>query len=114
MTNLLPANAPAGTIGKWADLGNRRKKFSAMKIVAIGTFAGDKVYIDELVGGTPGHGANSPFPPQADTGTFIQIGAIAPGDPPLVLLEPCEYVRARCGAFTGGTTVKFCGIELQE
>jgi hypothetical protein len=116
----LLAAAGAGVVGPWVRTEPPGKKVFPARVVATGDFAGDDIFIEELVGGLPGLGANSPFArteasgPQAnDTGAVLPLGSIPGGASggALVIDHPVEFMRARTGAFTGGT-VTFCGVEM--
>jgi hypothetical protein len=104
----LLVNQGASITGTWSRVEPPAKKTGPSRLIVTGTFVGDVVHIEELVGGHPGKGfpanvANSPFIPQADTGTVVLVQDVA-GPQDVVIDAPIEYIRARTGAFTGGTT----------
>lgn len=99
---------PASTTGQWVRLEPPGKRIHPLRIVVIGTFAGEFVYIEELVGGLP----TSPAPLQGNpglltagvqTGTVQALGSIGAGGGDLIIDDPVEFIRARTGAFSSGT-----------
>ena len=132
---LLPLNAGAGVTGIWVGIAMGRRRSFPIRIIAIGNFAGDDVFIEELVGGEPSNASlygsvdlgpnvtnpninNKPIGQTADTGYVHPLGSIGPAaggaTVDLVIDEPTsEFIRARTGAFTGGT-VTYCEVETLE
>jgi hypothetical protein len=84
-----------------------------MRISAIGSFATDVITIEELIGGLPGNGTNSPYPPQTESGTAKVVGTIAIAGADLLVEDPIAFVRAKTGALMTGT-VDYCGAEMLE
>jgi hypothetical protein len=96
-------NAGPGVTGKWVRT-EPVYKSTTMRLIFSGTnWAADNVIIEELTGGLPGNGTGSPFPPQTDTGSVVQIGAFPPGSSDVVINAPVEFIRARTGASLTGT-----------
>lgn len=70
---------------------------------------GGNIVIEQLVGGIPGNGLNSPYPPQSDTGEVTYLASI-PLDGTqydLTITTPIEYIRARTDAGVLGTVDVF-------
>ena len=110
---LLPAGTGAGVTGIWVRVEGGFKRSVPMRISAIGSFAVDVITIEELIGGTPGNGTNSPYPPQTDSGTAKVVGTIPVAGADLLVEDPIQFVRARTGANMTGT-VDYCGAEMLE
>lgn len=96
----------------------RRRSFP-IRVTAVGaSWGGSDIIIEELIGGVPGAASlygntNSPFGPNADTGTAKQVGTLSPGGPDLLIEYPVEFLRARTDANLTGT-VDICGAETLE
>lgn len=112
-TQLLPAGTPAATTGKWVRTEAPPKSPLPMRVSAIGSYSVAGVIIEELVGGQPGRGANSPFGTNVDTGTAVTLGTIPAGGGDLTITEPVAYLRARTDPAMVGT-VDYCGVEFAQ
>jgi hypothetical protein len=99
----LLVGAGASVTGKWVRTEPVYKSTTMRVMFVSHSWAGDNVYLEELVGGLPGFGANSPFAPQADTGTVIELGAYPPGSSDIIINAPVEFMRARTGSGLTGT-----------
>jgi hypothetical protein len=117
MARTLLENAGANVTGQWVRTEPPGKKVFPARVVAYGNFDAD-IVIEELVGGLPGIG-HSPFVHAGgfqpnDTGGVLFLGVIPGGanGGALVIDHPVEFMRARTTAFSGGSTVTFCGVEM--
>lgn len=100
----LLTTAGASVTGKWAHVEPAKSVDYPVRVSIIGSFTGGNVILEELIGGVPGNGTGSPYPPQADTGTVVQIGTYAVAQD-VIIDAPMDYIRARTdGNITGGTT----------
>jgi hypothetical protein len=115
-TQLLPSGTAANVTGSWVRSSTGGKKTLPARISAApGTYLGDGIYIEHLVGGLPNsklaNGKAGPFPPgTSDTGSVLPLGNIPEGGGDLAIHEPVEFIRARTGAFSSGTS-GYVGIE---
>ncbi len=109
-------NAGASVTSGWVRTEPPGRKTWPFRVVVTNgevPFAGDNVYIDEMVGGLPANPMQL-YGPAADTGKVNTIGSIAPsgaanaGAGDLVIDAPSEFLRARTGAFSSGT----CDVRL--
>lgn len=119
-----PNSAVAGTIGRWVGIGMGRRRSFPIRVVAVGSWTGDDIIIEELVAGVPAdlslYGNNNlPIGAAVDTGYAKQLGTInapvAGGQPVDLVTEypTSEWIRARCGpAMVGNVT--FCIVETLE
>lgn len=119
-----PNSATAGTIGRWVGIAMGRRRSFPIRVVAVGSWTGDDLIVEELIGGVPadlslyGHN-NMPIGQFTDSGYAKELGRINPptaGAQPtdLVTEYPTgEWIRARCGpAMVGNIT--FCEVETLE
>jgi len=116
--------AGASITGQWVRTEPPAHKTWPFRVVVTNgatVFAGENVYIEELVGGLP----SGPGPLQGNpglltagsqSGTVVLVTTIAPGGAAnagagdVIVEAPCEYLRARTGAFSAGT----CSVRLIE
>ena len=113
--NLLE-NQGASVTGAWVKTEPPGRKTWPFRVVVINgavPFAGDNVYIEEMTNGLPANPMQL-YGPAAETGQVTIVGTVAPagaansGAGDLRIDSPCEFLRARSGAFTSGT----CSVDL--
>lgn len=100
---LLKAGAASKT-GIWVHSEPAKHDGFRMRVSFIwhGGSAGS-VFIEELIGGQPGNGMGSPYPPQSDTGSVVQIAAVPFNSGDLIIQTPVDYIRARTDNAIDGT-----------
>jgi hypothetical protein len=112
-------NQGAGAVSKWVRTEPPGRKTWPFRVVVTNgavPFAGDNVYIDEMVGGLPAN-PQQLYGPATDTGkitlgiaTIAPAGAANQGAGDAMIEAPTEFIRARLGAFSAGT----CDVRLIE
>ena len=115
---LLAPGTAANVKGSWVRIEGGGKRSVPARVQATGNFAiGSSavgpITIQELVGGLPGSGSQSPYPPQSDTGDIVTVATISGAGDDILLNNPIAYVRAVTAADMTGT-VDYCGIEMLE
>ena len=103
----------ASITGKWVRVEPPAHRTWPFRLIVTGNYAGDNVFIEELTGGLPGTGTTSAYPPQTDTGTVVTLLTVPPGGGDQMIELPIEFIRARTGVFTGGTTATVRLVEAQ-
>jgi hypothetical protein len=112
----LLVSAPLNTVGQWVRV-EPPFKVIPYRVSVSGNFVGDSVFLEELLGGLPTSPGPLPGNPgsltaNSQTGTVAQLVAISgPGD--TIIDAPVEFIRARTGAFTGGTLASVRLLEAQ-
>lgn len=97
-------SAAANVTGNWVHVEPAKSVDYPIRVSIVGTFGGDNVILEELIGGLPGTG-NTPYAPSSTTGTIVQVGVFsAPQD--VIIEAPMDYLRARTGSgLTGSASV---------
>jgi hypothetical protein len=114
---LAPATV-AGVSGPWVRIEGGGKRSVPARVQATGNFAigasaVGPITIQELVGGLPGSGSQSPYSPQVTTGDIVTIATISGAGDDILLNNPVAYIRAVTAADMSGT-VDYCGVEMLE
>ena len=113
MYNLL-IGAGASITGKWVHMEPSKDVDFPLGIwVAPHSWSAGNVIIETLLGGLPGNGAGSPYPPQSDTGTVALVTTIPFNAVPLSYLNlmPLDWIRVRTDGGVVGTVDVFAAAQ---
>lgn len=109
-------NKGASSVGNWV-VADPPYKVTPYRIVVGGSFGGDSVIIEELVGGlpvSPGPLQGNPgllTPNTQNGGVVVQLASVTSAQD-IIVNAPTEFIRARTGpALTGTASVYLVGAQ---
>ena len=112
MYNLL-IGAGASQTGNWVHMEPSKDVDFPLAIWFVShTWGAGNVIIQTLVGGLPGNGAGSPYPPQSDTGSVITVATqLYSATQPVIIYAPLDYIRATTDNSVTGTVDVFAAAQ---